>query len=89
MIIKLIKLKPNFDKCFFVRDKLKYLGHVVDEHGLHPDPDKVSTILDLPTPTNMKELRQFLGMASWYRRFVKDVSRTVAPLTFLLKKKNE
>lgn len=80
------KLKPNLEKCVFARTQLRYLGHVIDEKGLHPDPEKISAISNLKAPTCLKEIRQFLGMVSWYRRFIKDISTVIAPLTRLLKK---
>ena len=81
------KLRPNTDKCHFFRPKLQYLGHVVDEKGLHTDPEKVAAIQNLSPPRNIKEARRFLGLISWYRRFIKDVSQVAAPLHQLLKKK--
>ena len=80
------KLRPNTDKCHFFRPKLQYLGHLVDEKGLHTDPEKVA-IQNLSPPRNIKEARRFLGLISWYRRFIKDVSQVAAPLHQLLKKK--
>ena len=83
------KLKPNPEKCEFGRTQLKYLGHVVNEKGLHTDPEKVTAIKSIPPPKNQKELKRFFGMLSWYRRFVKDLSKVAAPLSILLKKKTE
>uniref|UniRef100_A0A1Y1JVH7 RNA-directed DNA polymerase n=1 Tax=Photinus pyralis TaxID=7054 RepID=A0A1Y1JVH7_PHOPY len=76
----------NKDKCHFCRSELKYLGYVVDAHGLHPDPDKVKAILNITSPTNLQEVRRFLGTCSWYRRFIPEFSTIVSPLTRLLKK---
>lgn len=74
------------EKCFFCRPQLKYLGFVVDRYGLHPDPDKVNSILHIPVPQNVREMRRFIGTASWYRRFVPNFSSIVAPLTRLTKR---
>lgn len=74
------------DKCQFCRSELRYLGYIVDKQGLRVDPEKVTAILNIPTPTNVSEMRRFLGMASWYRRFVKDFSTIISPLTELLRK---
>ena len=80
------KLILNAEKCEFGQKSLKYLGHIVTENGVQTDPEKVASIVQFPQPGNLRQLRQFLGMASWYRRFVQDFSRVVAPLTKLLRK---
>ena len=79
-------LTVSEDKCKFCRPSLKYLGYVVDSQGLRVDIEKVDSILKVPSPKTMTEVRRFLGMASWYRRFVPNFSSTIAPLTRLLKK---
>ncbi|XP_043062763.1 uncharacterized protein K02A2.6-like [Drosophila yakuba] len=65
-------LKVNADKCMFFRKELQYLGHRVTDQGIGTDPEKVAAIAQLKPPGNVKELRQYLGVASWYRRFVPD-----------------
>lgn len=77
------KLRLNPEKCHFCRDQLKYLGHVVDRHGIRTDPEKVSAVSNWPAPTTVRRVRQFLGMASWYRRFVGNFSTIATPLTRL------
>lgn len=62
------------------------MGHVVSADGVATDPSKVCTIKDWPQPTNIKELRSFLGMAGYYRRFVSQFGSTSKPLIDLLKK---
>lgn len=74
------------EKCQFCRESLKYLGYVVDRQGLHVDPEKVSAILNLPTPRNVKQVRQVIGTISWYRKFVPNFSKVIAPLCSLLRK---
>ncbi|KAL7743143.1 hypothetical protein ACLKA6_016282 [Drosophila palustris] len=61
-------LRLNKDKCSFFQKSLEYLGHVVSEAGIHTDPEKINAIKELAPPTNVKELRRCLGIASWYRR---------------------
>nr|XP_041631999.1 uncharacterized protein LOC121502446 [Drosophila kikkawai] len=63
-------LRLNIGKCHFFQRRIVYLGHVISEAGIHTDPDKVAAIRGLAPPTNLKELRRCLGIASWYRRFV-------------------
>ncbi|XP_068158177.1 uncharacterized protein [Drosophila tropicalis] len=79
-------LRINRDKCRFFKKRIQFLGHVVSEDGIHTDPEKVAAIRNLQPPTNVKELRRCLCIASWYRRFVPNFSDTVQPLTSLLKK---
>lgn len=74
------------DKCNFCRPELKFLGYVVDEFGLRCDPDKVSAILNIPVPKTVKEVRRFLGVASWYRRFIPNFASLVSPICNLLRK---
>lgn len=80
-------LTISAEKCEFCRAELKYLGYIVDGNGLHVDPDKVESIINIPKPSTVSEVRRFLGMVSWYRRFVPEFATLVAPLTHLLKKK--
>ena len=85
-ILQQNKLYANLKKCEFLKDKVEYLGHVVTIDGLQPDPAKCKAIFDWPTPVNVSELRSFLGLANYYRRFMKDYAKIVAPLTDLLHK---
>ncbi|KAH8398570.1 hypothetical protein KR222_007335, partial [Zaprionus bogoriensis] len=68
--LRLANLKINRKKCSYFPKELVYLGHVVSSEGIRTDPAKVEAIRCLKPPSNCKELRQCLGMASWYRRFV-------------------
>lgn len=74
------------DKCKFCRPSLKYLGYVVDANGLHVDVEKVEAIIKIQRPKTPTEIRRFLGMTGWYRKFVPNFSTLVAPLTKLTHK---
>lgn len=80
------RLRPNVKKCQFCRDSLKYLGHVIDHRGIRTDANKISAIQNWSAPTTLRQVRRFLGVASWYRRFVANFSTIAAPLTRLTKK---
>lgn len=84
--LRAANLIPNWAKCQWARERLIYLGHLIDKEGLHTDPDRIAAVRDLPPPTTVKQLRRFLGLSSWYRRFIKDASKHAAPLNKLLKK---
>jgi hypothetical protein len=79
-----LKLKPS--KCCFFTQRVNYLGHVVTDKGVAPDPAKVEAITKWHAPTNIKELRGFLGTTGYYRSFIRDYSDKAAPLTEMLKK---
>lgn len=87
--LKSANLTVNVAKCKFCQPSLSFLGYIVDRNGLHPNPDKVKAILEYPRPTTTTEIKRFLGMASWYRRFIKDFSDLTAPITELIKGKQK
>ena len=77
-------LKLKASKCEFFKSQVQYLGHIVSDEGIQTDPDKIAALKDWPAPTNIKELRSFLGFAGYYRRFVCNYSKIVKPLNSLL-----
>ncbi|MCG8033694.1 MAG: DDE-type integrase/transposase/recombinase, partial [Candidatus Thiodiazotropha taylori] len=79
-----LKLKPK--KCQIFRKEVEFLGHIVDEHGVSTDPGKIQCIKNWPEPSNLKEVRSFLGLCSYYRRFIADYSTIAKPLTRLTEK---
>ena len=81
----------NPAKCEFGASSLTFLGHIVDENGIRPLPEKVQVINDFPVPDSLRKLREFLGLVNFYRRFIPDCATTTQPLTDLLacKQKNK
>lgn len=77
-----VKLK----KCQFAKQEIHYLGHILSAKGVHTDPEKVQAVLQWLTPNNVRELRGFLGLAGFYRKFVRHFVIIAKPLTNLLKK---
>jgi hypothetical protein len=77
----------KLDKCQFDRSNLPYLGHIVTREGIKTDPDKVKTIQEVKNPTTATEVRAFLGICSYYRKFIKDFADITEPLLQLLKKR--
>jgi hypothetical protein len=81
------KLYAKLSKCDFLTSELCYLGHVVGRDGLKVDPANVKAIEDWPTPSTETHVRQFLGLANYFRKFVKGYSAIAAPLTHLTGKR--
>ena len=81
-------LHLNLDKCVFGAPSIEFLGHSTDTEGITPLPMKISAIQDFPTPTSIRQLRHFIGMINFYRRFIPNCSTILQPLTNLLQMKN-
>ncbi|GFU84686.1 retrovirus-related Pol polyprotein from transposon 17.6 [Trichonephila clavipes] len=78
-------LKLNSKKCLFAAQEVKILGHLVSSNGVRPDPDKIKAVRNFPTPKNIHDIRSFLGLCSYFRRFIKGFCYLAEPLQSLLK----
>jgi hypothetical protein len=92
--IVLQKLRENqlyakLNKCDFWLNEVSFLGHVITDGGVAVDPSKVRDVLNWNPPKNVSEIRSFLGLAGYYRRFIEGFSKVVKPLTSLLEKGKE
>ncbi|GJV65923.1 reverse transcriptase domain-containing protein [Tanacetum coccineum] len=85
-LLKKEKLYAKFSKCDFWIRIVQFLGHLIDSHGVHVDPAKIEAVKNWTSPTTPTEIRQFLGLASYYRRFIKDFSKIAKSLTELTQK---
>jgi hypothetical protein len=83
-ILSTHKLQLKHSKCAFARQKLDYLGHVIGVEGVSTDNSKIVALQAWPRPSNLKELRGFLGLTGYYRKFIKNYGLLSRPLTQLL-----
>ncbi|KAM0959760.1 hypothetical protein ACFX15_024306 [Malus domestica] len=79
-----LRLKPS--KCTFGQDSIAYLGHIISASGVQVNPSKIVAIVEWPTPTSLRGLHGLLGLAGYYRKFVRHFGLIAKPLTDLLKK---
>ncbi|GJX38390.1 putative reverse transcriptase domain-containing protein [Tanacetum coccineum] len=89
LILRLLKkeeLYAKFSKCEFWLSKVQFLGHVIDNEGIHVDPAKIESIKDLASPKTPTEIHEFLGLASYYRLFIEGFSKIARPMTKLNQK---
>ena len=84
--LKQARLRLQPDKCEFLRHEVSYLEHIISEDGVKPDPKKIEAVSKFPRSKKEKNIKQFLGLAGYYRRFIPNFSKITKPLTQLLKK---
>ena len=88
-ILRENQLYAKFSKCQFWLDSVTFLGHVILVEGISVDPQKIEAIVNWKPPTNVTEIRSFLGLARYYRKFVEGFSKLAAPLTKLTRKEEK
>nr|GFC71901.1 putative reverse transcriptase domain-containing protein [Tanacetum cinerariifolium] len=88
-LLKKEELYAKFSKCEFWIPKVQFLGHVIDKQGIYVDPAKIESVKNWTSPNSPTEIRQFLGLAGYYRRFVEGFSKVDKPMTKLTQRKVE
>lgn len=84
--IEYYNLKVQLDKSEFLRKEVAFLGHIITPEGIKPNPSKIKAVQEYPLPKNIKEIRAFLGLIGYYRRFIMNFAKIVTPFTRCLKK---
>lgn len=87
--LRATNMKIQLDKSEFLRKEVLYLGHTITKQGLRPNDDKIEAVLNYPLPTTTTQIKSFLGLIGYYRRFIKDFAKITQPLTSCLKKRNK
>lgn len=85
-VLRKYGLKLQIDKCNFVQRETNFLGHVITKEGLKPNPEKIRIIQNLPLPKTEKQVKSFLGITGYYRKFIKDYAKIAQPMTKYLTK---
>jgi hypothetical protein len=80
------KLYAKFYKCDFYQKKIQYLGHVISAEGIAVDPEKIRSIMEWPIPKDVGDIRLFMGITEYYRKFIEGFSKIAYPITSLQKK---
>ena len=84
--LRMAGLKMKGSKCDFLKSEIHYLGHLISADGISPLPDKLDTIKNMPALKDVKEIKQFLGLTGYYRKFIPRFADISRPLTQLMKK---
>ena len=84
--LRMAVLKMKHSKCDFFKSEIHYLGHLISADGISPLPDKLDTIKNIPVPKDVEEIKQFLGLTGYYRKFVHRFADISRPLTKLTRK---
>ena len=79
-------LKIQLDKSEFLRKEVAYLGHIISEEGIRPNPDKINAVKNYPIPKTAKEIKAYLGLLGYYRKFISNFAKLTKPMTKCLKK---
>ena len=82
-VLRECQLYANISKCGFYKRKVQYLGHVISKEGIAMDSEKIEVITDWPTPKNVTNVRYFMGLVGYYRRFIEGFSKISHPITSL------
>lgn len=85
-VLETNKLKIQIDKCNFMMKETAFLGHVITKDGLKPNPDKISTIQNVQVPKTEKQIKSFLGLTGYYRKFIRDYAKVAQPISKYLRK---
>ena len=81
----MLTLRFKVNKCRFGETKLSMLGHIVDKNGVHPDPEKERAIQEFPRPIDVKSIQSFIGLCTYYRKFIRNFAEIARPITCLTK----
>jgi hypothetical protein len=92
MVLQVLRehqLYAKLSKCSFYQRQIHYLGHIISEEGITVDPEKVEAIREWSVPRNVAEVRSFMGLAGYYRRFIAEFSKIAHPITSLQRKEKK